>query len=137
MYLVTTKEQALTHLFFYFCQKDSVFNTDETGFIAAKFVELDIKMDFKNEVTIYKSYEARVTDDADYLKFLIQLIQPVNTLALYSVCTEICLSDGLLSTIERTMLDSLAQVMQLDGVQAETILKLMVERKAVHLSKLF
>jgi len=137
MYPVTTSEQALAHLFFHFCQKDNGFNTDETGFIAGKFVELDIKMDFKNEVTIYKSYDSRVTDDKAYLEFLMQLIVPVNQLALFSVCTEICLSDGLLSSDEETMLDTVAPILKIETAQSETIKKLMIQRKAVQLSKLF
>lgn len=137
--IITTAEQALAHLFFHFCKKDGRFDKGEIDFIAEKFVQLGIQhsLDFKKEVASYQSYQQQIKDDQAYLGWLIKLIHPVNTLALFSCCAEICLSDGLLSETEEKLLDDLGIVLQIEVSNRQTAKQVMIERKAVELQKVF
>jgi hypothetical protein len=137
--IITTAEQALAHLFFHFCKNDGTFDKAEIDFIADKFVQMGIQhsLDLKEEVKKYQSYQADIKNDGVYLEWLIQLIHPVNTLALFSCCTEICLSDGLLSTTEEKLLDELGAALQIEVSNRQTTKQVMIERKAVELQKIF
>ena len=137
--IITTSEQALAHLFFHFCRKDGKFDTGEIDFIAEKFVQLGIQhsLDIKKEVEVYQSYQTQIKEDGVYLEWLVKLIHPVNTLALFSCCAEICLSDGLLSETEEKLLDDLGAALQIEVMNRLTVKQVMIERKAVELQKIF
>ena len=136
---ITTSEQALAHLFFHFCNRDGKFDRGEIDFIAEKFVQMGIQhsLDFKKEVALYQSYESQVKEDGTYFQWLVELIHPVNTLALFSCCAEICLSDGLLSESEEKLLEDLGTALQIEVMNRQAIKQVMVQRKAVELQKIF
>jgi len=136
---ITTKEEALCHLFLYCCYKDGDFNEKELDFVSGLFVELDLhsSLNFKNEMLKYKNYRATITDEVEYLNFLIKLINPVHDCALYSYCAEVLLSDSLLELQEEKLLEHLAQVLEIPAEKEQTIRSLITQRKAVELGKLF
>ncbi len=136
---ITTSQEALAHLFFHFCKKDGVFDGRETSFIAGKFVQLGLRdsLDFKKQAAAYQASRSFITDDGEYMGGLISTIHPVNTLALYSWCTEIALSDGLLSPGESQLLGQLADLLQIEPAAAAIIKKLMIERSVADTAKLF
>ncbi len=107
---ITTQNEAICHLFLHCCYKDGKFSHDEVDTVSAKFVDLQIHKDlnFKEELEHYKSYQVDMSDEEQYLNYMIKLINPVHDLALYSYCVELCLSDGLLSTEEESLLKKIS-----------------------------
>ena len=106
--------------------------------MSAKFVDLQIHKDlnFKEELQHYKAYINDVTNEDEYLNYIMKLINPVHDLALYSYCVELCLSDGLLSAEEESLLKKIST--QLDiGEEQSTVDNLITQRKAVELEKIF
>src|SRR5678809_815366 len=101
---ITTQDEAICHLFLHCCFKDGTFSQDEINNVASKFVDLQINRDlnFKEELIHYQSYKTSITDESAYLEYILKLISPVQALALYSYCVELCLSDQLLSSAEET-----------------------------------
>ena len=67
---------------------------------------------------------------------VLKLINPVQDLALYSYCVELCLSDQQLSIPEESLLSSLSLLMNINDEKA-VIDKLMTQRKAVDIEKIF
>src|ERR1044072_1628685 len=94
--LLKAPEEGLTHLFYHCCMKDGVFKETEIDNISGKLVSLNLqkKLNFRDEMSKYKSYRNDVTDEPAYLQYLIGLIKPVNPLALFSWCVELCISDN-------------------------------------------
>lgn len=136
--VITTHEEALTHLFFHCCFKDDTFNDDELKAIADKLVMVDLHthLNFKEEVVKYRSYRPQLEDEQAYLNYLVQLIRPTNELALYSYCVELCLGDAILGATEERLLKQLAHLFEIEA-DAEAINKLMIQRKVVETQKLF
>jgi uncharacterized tellurite resistance protein B-like protein len=136
---VATQEQALSHLFFHCCFKDGTFKDAELKNISDKLVTAGLHADlnFKEEVIAYQSYRNEITDEKDYLQFLIQLIRPTNELALFSYCLELCLSDSLLDSTEESLLTNLAAVLEIEEAEKNTTQKLMVQRNIVENQKLY
>src|SRR5687767_10442542 len=99
---IRSQEQAICHLFFHCCLKDGTFSDDELTEVSSKLVDVGLykQLNFKDEIQRYKSYGESVINDAGYLEFLVKMITPVNTLALYSYCVELVLSDSTLSVGE-------------------------------------
>jgi uncharacterized tellurite resistance protein B-like protein len=62
---------------------------------------------------------------------------PVNELALFSVCVELCLSDAELGTTEDALLRKLAVALEIEASEEELIKKLMTQRKVVETQKVF
>lgn len=135
---IKTQNEAICHLFLHCCFKDGKFSSDEVDNVSSKFVTLQIDKDlnFKEEIHHYRAYQNEVFNEDDYLTYIFKLINPVNDLALYSYCTELCLSDGLLSTEEETLLDKIAAELQI-GDEQKTIDNLITQRKAVEMEKIF
>ncbi len=135
---ITTQNEAICHLFLHCCFKDGKFSHDEVDTVSEKFVDLQIHKDlnFKEELHHYTSYMPEVTDEEEYLRYLIKLINPVQDLALYSYCVELCLSDGLLSAEEESLLKKICTVLEI-GEEHITIDNLFTQRKAVELEKIF
>ena len=136
---VTSQDEAICHLFLHCCFRDGKFTREEIDVVAAKFVDLQIHRDlnFKEELQHYKSYQQSTEEDeTEYLKHLIKLINPVHDLALYSYCVELCLSDGLLSSVEDLLLKRIAVILEIEEEQS-TIDNLITQRKAVELEKIF
>jgi hypothetical protein len=136
---ITTKEEAICHLFWHCCFKDGNFSPDEIDTVSSKFVELQMHRDlnFKEELSHYRSYKTEIVDETEYLRYLLKLINPVQNFALYSYCCELCLSDKLLTSDEEALLDKIAALTDVDNAQRDTINKLAIQRRAVELEKIF
>ena len=133
-----TPGQALCHLFFHCCAKDGMFEEGEIDYVAAKFVELDMNrsLDFKNEVSLYYEERRKLPDEREYIIHLLKIINPVNTLALFSWCVEICLSDELISIDEDHLLDTIASLLETGETEKKIIKAVMVERKVAQLKQI-
>ena len=136
--VITTQEEALSHLFFHCCFKDDTFNDDELKAISDKLVMVDLhrNLNFKEEVVKYRTYRTELGNETEYLEYLFQLIRPTHDFALYSYCVELCLGDALLGSGEERLLKRIAEVMDISE-ESESINKLMIQRKAVETGKLF
>jgi uncharacterized tellurite resistance protein B-like protein len=136
---VTTQEEALCHLFFHCCLKDGRFEEPELEQVSAKIVALGLRsnLNIKEEVIHYTTYSATITEETEYLQYLIRLIKPVNDLALYSYCLELMLSDSSFEISEEILTDRIAEALQLEQHERDVIKKLMTQRKVVETDKLF
>jgi len=135
---ITTQNEAICHLFLHCCYKDGRFSHEEVDTVSQKFVDLQIHKDlnFKEELAHYKSYQVDMTNEDEYLNYIIKLINPVHDLALYSYCVELCLSDGLLSAEEESLLKKISNVLDI-GEEQSTVDNLITQRKAVEMEKIF
>jgi uncharacterized tellurite resistance protein B-like protein len=89
------------------------------------------QLDFKEEVLRYKSYTTSIVDDTEYLSFLVNMIMPVNSLALYSYCVELVLSDSTLGAGEEALLTRIAGLLELEEAEQQITKKLIAQRKVV------
>lgn len=130
---IRSQEQAICHLFFHCCLKDGVFSDDELTEVSARMVDVGLykQLDFKEEVLRYQSYKNDVINDTDYLSFLVQMITPVNTLALYSYCVELVLSDANLSAGEESLLSRIATTLDITPEEETVTKKLVAQRRVV------
>ena len=139
--IVNSQDQALCHLFFHCCLEDEQFSEAEMDTLSGKLVALGLqpKLHIKDELVNYRSYRPSISeeDERSYLAYLIQLIKPVNELALYSYCVELCISDPTLDAREDALLNRLADVLEIAPDTARIIEKLMAQRRAVELQKVF
>jgi len=137
--IVKDQDQALCHLFFHCCLEDDQFTEAEMDNLSAKLVTLGLqpKVHIKDELVSYRSYKASITDESPYLAYLIELIAPVNELALYSYCLELCISDPTLDAREESLLNKLAGILEIEPGIAQIIEKLVAQRRAVEIQKVF
>jgi uncharacterized tellurite resistance protein B-like protein len=137
--LITSKEEALCQLFLHCCYKDGEFKEKELDFVAGLFVELDLHtaLNFKNEIVKYNSTKSSILDEAAYLSVLLKQINPVHEYALYSYCAEILLCDASLEIAEEKLLLHLATALDISTESQEIIKKLVAQRKAIELDKIF
>jgi hypothetical protein len=137
--LLKAQEEGITHLLYHCCMKDGVFKESELDNISGKLVSLDLqkKLNFKDEMSKYKSYRNDITDEPAYLQYLVSLIKPVNELALYSWCVELCIIDGSLSAEEESLLNNIAVELNLNPEEKNAVQKLMVQRRVVETEKVF
>lgn len=135
---ITSQDEAVCHLFLHCCFKDGRFSQEEINAVSSKFVDLQIHKDlnFKEELLHYKSYKENLQDEHEFLQYLLKLINPVQTLALYSYCMELCLSDHQLSIDEESLLAKIAGLLDV-GDDKMLIDKLVTQRKAVEIEKIF
>ena len=136
---VTTQEEAICHLFFHCCMKDGVFNEPELDQIASKIIRLGLRseLNVKEEVIHYTTYKPGITNETEYLQFLLNLIKPVNELALYSYCLELMLSDSSFDLSEEILTEKIAGLLNIEKSDQQIIKKLMAQRKVVETDKLF
>ena len=136
---VRTGAEALTHLFFHCCLKDREYTRTELNTLSDKIVVtgLDKQLNFTEEMQRYKSYYPTITSDEDYIAHLVGLIKPVHTLALFSYCVELCLSDGVFGSEEERLLSRIGDAFSIDAATQDACRKLMAERSAVETKKLF
>ena len=135
---ITSQDEAICHLFLHCCFKDGNFSQEEINTVASKFVDLQIHKDlnFKEELLHYKSYKENIEDETAFLQYLFKLINPVQDLALYSYCVELCLSDQKLTIEEESLLTKIATLLDIEA--EKTLLdKLITQRKAVEIEKIF
>jgi len=137
--IVKDQDQALCHLFFHCCLEDDRFTEAEMDNLSAKLVTLGLqpKVHIKDELLSYRSYRSSIIDERRYLIYLIQLIKPVNELALYSYCIELCISDPSLDAREDSLLSKLAGILEIEPGIAQIIEKLVAQRRAVEIQKVF
>ena len=135
---ITTQDEAICHLFLHCCFKDGSFTQEEINTVASKFVDLQIHkdLDFKEELLHYKSYKENMGDENEYLQYLLKLINPVQNLALYSYCIELCLSDQQLSAEEESLLLKISALLNINDAK-NIIDTLFTQRKAVEIEKIF
>jgi hypothetical protein len=100
-------------------------------------LELQPKLHIKNELVTYRHYKPSITDEHSYLKFLIGLIQPVNEMALYSYCLELCISEPSLDAREEALLLKLGEILGIESADMVVITKLMAQRRSVEIQKIF
>ncbi len=136
---VTTREEALSHLFFHCCLKDAEYTTEELNALSEKMVigGLNDDLNFTEEMQKYKSYFGAIENDEAYINYLVHLIQPANNLALYSYCVELCLSDSVFAQQEETLLLKIGAALDVENSEQSTINKLIVQRNIVEVQKLF
>jgi hypothetical protein len=134
-----TQDQAITHLFFHCCMEDEAFTEAELDDVSGKFVELGLypRINFGEEIVIYRTNRKTITDEDEYIRQLLQTIRPVNELALFSWCVELCLVEPFLDPREESLLKKIGKALDLDSGSRELIIKLMAQRKAVKLQKIF
>ena len=137
--LIISKEEALCQLFLHCCYKDGEFKEKELDFVAGLFVELDLHtaLNFKDEIVKYNSTKSSILDEAAYLSELLKHINTVHEYALYSYCTEILLADASLEIAEEKLLMNLATALDISMESQEVIKKLIAQRKAIELNKIF
>ena len=135
---ITSKDEAICHLFLHCCFKDGNFSREEIDSVSSKFVDLEIHRDlnFKEELIHYQSYKSSINDENEYLQYIFKLINAVQDLALYSYCFELCLSDQQLSAEEENLLTKIATILDINDEKI-TIDKLIIQRKAVEIEKIF
>ena len=137
--IVDNQDQALVHLFFHCCLEDDRFTEPEMEDLSAKLVLLGIppKMNIKDELISYRHYKPSIADEQLYVRYLFGLIKPVNELALYSYCVELVVDDQFLDAREEALLARIAEELELEKEEAGTINRLVAQRKAVEIQKIF
>lgn len=137
--LLKAPEEGLCHLFYYCCMKDDNFQEAELDIISDKMVAIDLhkKLNFKDEMQKFKSYRNTIVDEDIYLKYLISLIKPNNTLALFSWCAELCTSDGNISFEEEALLSRIARLLNIGETEQDLLLRTLVQRNKVLVEKDF
>jgi hypothetical protein len=137
--IVMTQDQALCHLFFHCCMEDEEFTEAELDDVSGKFVELGLypKINFGEEIVSYRASRRNITNEDEYVRQLIQAIRPVNELALYSYCAELCIVEPFLDPREESLLKKIGKALDLNSDSRDLILKLMAQRKTVKLQQTF
>ncbi|MDQ3683040.1 MAG: TerB family tellurite resistance protein [Bacteroidota bacterium] len=137
--VIKTQDEALCHLFFHCCLKDGEFSASEIKAVSEKIVDagLNSELNFKEEIIKYKEYRSAITNETEYLNFLVKLIRPTNELALFSYCIELCLSDASIGANEEALLSAIARSLDIDESNQTTIKNLMVQRKIVDTQKIY
>lgn len=137
--LLKAPEEGLCHLFYYCCMKDDVFKDSELDTISDKMVSIDLhkKLNFKDEMQKFKSYKNNIVDEEIYLKYLISLIKPTHTLALFSWCAELCTSDDSVNFDEEALLSRIAKLLNIGETEKDLVQRVMVQRRSVLGEKVF
>ena len=137
--LLKAPEEGLCHLFYYCCMKDDVFKDSELDTISDKMVSLDLhkKLNFKDEMQKFKSYKSTIVDEEIYLKYLISLIKPTHTLALFSWCAELCASDDSVNFEEEALLSRIAKLLNIGETEKDLVQRVMIQRRSVLIEKVF
>jgi uncharacterized tellurite resistance protein B-like protein len=137
--LLKAPEEGICHLFYYCCMKDGKFEESELNNISDKLVSLDLqkKLNFKDEMRKFKSYQSSITDEDLYLKYLINIINSNNNLALYSWCIELCAADGNISEEEKLLLVRIGNMLNIGDTEQDLIQRLMIQRSKVLQEKAF
>ena len=129
----------MSHLFFHCCLKDGELSDMELEKVAEKLVAAGLNKDlnFKDEIIKYRSYADQLTNEEEYLQYLIEQINPVNEMALYSHCAELLLSDNILAPEEESLLKHLGDALGIDDTEQDVVRRLMIQRRVVETEKVF
>ncbi len=136
---IQSADKALCHLFLHCCYKDGEFTEKEIDNVSTKFASLGLnkELNFKDELVAYKSYRLNIGNETQYIQDLIAQINPTSELALFSYCMELGLSDSSLDFIEKDLIDTIGDVLNIDANDQEIIQKLMIQRQLVADNKFF
>jgi hypothetical protein len=136
---VDEQDQALCHLFFHCCLEDEQFTASELDDLSSKLNLLGLppRLDIKKELIAYLAYKPFIGDEQTYVRHLMCLIKPVNELALYSYCTDLILDDPVLDPREDALLVKIAAELDVPPEEAILINRLIAQRKAVEINKIF
>ncbi len=136
---VLSQDQALCHLFFHCCLEDEEFTEAEMNDLSAKLVTLGLypKMNFRDELVQYRRYRPTIADDQKYVHHLLKLINPVNGLALFSYCVELCIDDPLLDPREQALLSKISKELGIEPGTSDTIVRLFAQRKVAETQHMF
>jgi hypothetical protein len=137
--ITITQDQALCHLFFHCCLEDQQFSGPEMDDISEKIVELELqsRINIGDELVTYQADKKTITDEEEYIRHLVKIIRPVNDLALYSYCVELCLIEPFLDPREESLLKKIGEALDIDSDSRELINKLVAQRRAVKVQKIF
>ncbi|OQP47912.1 hypothetical protein A4H97_30370 [Niastella yeongjuensis] len=137
--LIKAPEEGIVHLFYYCCMKDGKFDEPELNNISDKLVSIDLqkKLNFKDEMRKFKSYQNSITDEDVYLQYLISIIKSNNNLALLSWCIELCAADGEINEEEKLLLVRIGNMLNIGDTEQDLIQRLMAQRRNVLLEKEF
>jgi hypothetical protein len=137
--IVTSQDQAICHLFFHCCLEDNRFSEQEMNDLSGKLVTLGLrdKLHIKDELVSYRSYKPQITDEQAYIRWLLGLIKPVNELALYSFCVELCIDDPVMDAKEEALLVKIATELDIPIEASLLINRLIAQCRAVELQKIF
>ena len=127
--IVTTHDEALIHLFFHCCMKDGAMNDPELDTVSDMIVSAGLNKghNLRAEYLNYKEYRSSIKDETRYLQHLIDLIRPVNQLALFSFCVELFLSDNNLGHSEEVLTTKIANLLHIDAAENRFIHKLITQ----------
>lgn len=136
--IVTSQDQALAHLLFHCCLKDGRFEEAEIDKVSEIFVEFGLQhnLNFKEEVRKYREYITDVQNEQAYIQHLVDLVMPVNDLAIFSWCVELALSDDNISVEEESLLIKIAEALKIGQEESAVIKKLMVQKRVVLTEKI-
>lgn len=137
--VINNQDQALCHLFFHCILKDGEMADRELNTVSEKLVAVGLNkaLNFKDEIISYREYRASIANEQEYLQYLVEQINPVNELALYTYCAELLLSDNILTEEEESLLNHLGEALGLDEQEQAVAKKIMVQRKVVETEKIF
>lgn len=137
--LIKTQEEAVSHLFIHCCYGNGKFTEEELDAISEKLVALKLhkELNFKEEIKRYISYTGNIGNEEDYIGYLVSLIMPVNELALFSWCAELCVSDAFIDATEEQLLQRLGSALAIKEENQALIQKLTVQRYLVFTQKYF
>ncbi len=136
---ILSADKALCHLFLHCCYKDGKVTGAELDNVSAKFAMLGLnkELNFKDEVIAYKNYRDAIGSESQYIKDLVAQINPTNDLALFSYCLELGLSDSALESSEKSLMDTIGDVLNINVDSQQTIQTMMVQRQLVAENKFF
>ena len=128
---IKTPDVAVSHLFLHCCLKDGSFQDDELQLISARVTSLGLheNINFKKEVIAYNYYKNDIADETAYIQYLVNVLTPVNELALYSYCMELFLANALFDTAEQKLAVILAEALNISAEEVATVQKLFLQRK--------
>ncbi len=136
---IKTRDQAISHLFFHCCLQDGEYTPEELKLLSEKIVVggLNQHLDFKEEIIKYRAYYNDIDDQGAYIQFLVQKINPVNSLAIYSYCVELCLSDAAISKEEGKLLQLIGSSLSLTDTDQSIANTLVLQRRQVETEKIY
>lgn len=128
----TTSAEAISHLFFHCCFKDGTVTADEINAVSEKLVAIGLnkQLNFKDEIIRYRSHREAEGNETAYIEKLVAAIQPKYPLALFSLCVELCISDGI-QEMENQLLQKIGSALYLTEDEQIVCKKLMAQRNAI------
>lgn len=136
---IKSRDQAISHLFFHCCLRDGEYTTEELQLLSEKIVVggLNQHLNFKEEIVKYRAYYNEIGDEDAYIQFLVQMINPLNTMAIYSYCVELCLSDALINKDEGRLLQTIGNILSLTDTEQSLTNALILQRRQVEKEKIY